>query len=67
MKLTTTQIAFMGLLTGGPLSRKDLPPVLTRTEDRERQAIRRAGYVSYETGTGWRLTPAGREALESQP
>lgn len=62
-KLTKAQIDFMRLLERGPRSRKNLPPVVTRDEDRGRQALRRAGLTLYTDGIGWAITDAGRLAL----
>lgn len=64
-KLTKAHTGFMQLLVSGPLSRKNLPPVIDREEDRGRQALRKAGLTVYVDGVGWDITPAGREALSS--
>lgn len=74
--LTKAQIEFLQILAefDHPVSRRDLGRLADRTEDKIRQACRREGYAEFVGGwlggknypMGWRITPAGRQALEEQ-
>lgn len=67
MKLTEAQYKFLHELvrwTGAATSR-ELGPVIYRSEDAARQTCKRRGLVTYD-GSYWRITPAGRAALEQE-
>lgn len=73
MKLSEAQREFLAHLSSfdRPVPRSDMRKSATRDEDKMRQACRRAGLVEFVGGwldgkrypMGWRITPAGREAL----
>lgn len=67
-KLTAEQVEFLRAIQKGadhagycPL--RHLPCVYSRQQDRDRQALRKAGFVLFTTGRGWCVTEAGRAAL----
>lgn len=76
-RLTEAQRRFLNEIaySSRPVTRSELRTLASREEDKVRQSCRRAGLVEYVGGKldsgpaykmGWRITPAGRAALEAE-
>ncbi len=67
MRLSEAQCEFLKELVSwdGVATPSDLGPQWRRNQNAARQTCKRRGYVTFDGGY-WRITPAGRRALEDQ-
>jgi hypothetical protein len=67
MKLTEAQKRFLRELVRwtGAATPQELGPQMYQSENAARQTCKRRGLVTYD-GSYWRITPAGRSALQRE-